>query len=68
MQARSEKRKEFEPDVRIKLLEDDADTSEVRAIRIEQKLDTIRNWLVTGAITFAFSCVLLGVNIALSLK
>jgi len=63
-QSRSERRAQYDEHTRITLLEDDADLGETRQERVEGKLDSIRNWLITGAISFAFSAVLLGVNIA----
>lgn len=67
-ESRQERRKNYDPTIRMALLEDDADTAEARQERVEGKLDQIRTWLVTGAITFAFSAILLGINIALTLR
>lgn len=65
MQApRRERRKDYSDAVRMSLLEDDADGTEVRQNRIEAKLDAILRWLVVGAVTFASSAVLLGIQVA----
>ena len=66
-QSRSERRQAYDEHTRITLLEDDQDMSDVRQLAIEMKLDQIRTWLVAGAISFASSAILLGINIALTL-
>lgn len=65
---RAERRKAYDDHTRITLLEDDADQAEATQARIESKLDGIRTMLVTGAVTFAASAILLGINIAITLS
>lgn len=66
--TRTEKRTGYDDHTRITLLENDADEAEERQERIEKKLDTIRNWLLTGAITFGSSAVLLAANIVIQMS
>lgn len=65
---RSESRAHIDDHTRVTLLEDDADNQERRQARFEAKIDSIKNWLVTGAITFGVSAVLLGINAAMQLR
>lgn len=67
-EPRAVKRAKYDDHTRVTLLEDDADTHERELHEFGGKLDSIRNWLVTGAITFAGSAILLGINIALHLR
>jgi hypothetical protein len=75
-ESRTQRRHTFSDPIRVQLLEDDADTFEVSIYELEASIDRlrnemrtelarIRNWFITGAITFAFSAVLLGINVAI---
>jgi len=67
-ETRAGKRERYDDHTRVTLLEDDADTCERNFHELAGKLDSFRNWLMTGAITFAFSAILLGVNVALQMQ
>ena len=62
--SRSERRAQETDVTRLRMLEDDADISDVRHDRIENKLNAILMLAVGGTAAFATSSVLLAVNIA----
>lgn len=63
--SRYEKRGTFEADIRLRLLEDDADDGETRSRRIEEKVDGMKGILMGVLVTLATASVLLGVNLAM---
>lgn len=67
-ETRSVRRDGFDDHTRITLAEDDIDEQERRQGRIEGKLDRVTTWLITGAISFGFSAILLSANIAITLR
>ena len=63
--TRAVKRDKYDDHTRLTLLEDDADGHERDIRTLTGKLDSIRNWLVTGTITLGGGAILLGINVAL---
>jgi hypothetical protein len=62
--SRSVRRNHYDDHTRMTLLEDDLDVLEAAQAEVSAKLDRVIRWLVTGAISFSFTAILLGVNIA----